>query len=50
MVFTSSSTHSRGKPLPTLLARVDRGDPSAAVTHPSHAAWAFPAPAAGAHS
>ena len=50
MVFTSSSMHSDGTPLPMLLARVDRGDPSAMATRPGHAGWASLAPADDAHS
>lgn len=49
MVFTSSSTHSDGKPLPMLLL-VIAATGSAAATHPGHAGWAPFAPAADAHS
>lgn len=49
MVFTSSSTHSDGEPLPILLL-VIAAIYSAAATHPGHAGWASLASADDAHS
>ena len=49
MVSTSSSAHSDGNPMPTLL-RAIAAICSAAATHPGHAGWASLAPAAGAYS
>jgi len=49
MVSISSSAHSDGNPMPTLL-RAIAAICSAAATYPGHAGRAFLAPAAGAYS